>query len=57
MRSITTHIKRLALAAAVSGAALAATPALASAVSTCTYSPNAFPEARVDVFEAAAAIL
>jgi hypothetical protein len=43
-------LKRLALAAAVSGAAVAATPALANAASTCTFSPNAVP-ARVDVFD------
>ncbi|SRR6266545_1569330 len=42
--------RRLALAAAVSGAAIAATPALASAASTCTFSPNS-PIARVDVFD------
>jgi hypothetical protein len=43
-------LRRLAVAAAVSGAALAATPALANAASTCTFSPNAVP-ARVDVFD------
>jgi hypothetical protein len=43
-------LKRLALAAAVSGAAIAATPALANAASTCTFSPNSVP-ARVDVFD------
>jgi hypothetical protein len=41
---------RLALAAAVSGAAISATPALANAASTCTYSPNSLP-ARVEVFD------
>jgi hypothetical protein len=46
-----THtIRRLALAAALSGAALASTPALANAASTCTYSPSSLP-ARVDVFD------
>jgi hypothetical protein len=50
MSRIITHIKRLALAAALSGAALAATPALANAASTCTYSPDSLP-ARVDVFD------
>jgi hypothetical protein len=50
MSSINTSVKRLALAAALSGAALAATPALANAASTCTYSPNSLP-ARVDVFD------
>jgi hypothetical protein len=49
---ITVQAKRLALAAILSSAALAAIPALANAESTCTYSPNAFPEARVDVFDA-----
>ena len=43
-------LRRLAVAAAVSGAAIAATPALANAASTCTFSPNAVP-ARVDVFD------
>jgi len=42
--------RRLAFAAAVSGAAIAATPALANAASTCTYSPNSL-QARVDVFD------
>jgi hypothetical protein len=43
-------LRRLAVAAAVSGAAIAATPALANAASTCTFSPNAVP-ARVEVFD------
>ena len=43
-------LRRLAVATAVSGAAIAATPALANAASTCTYSPNSVP-ARVDVFD------
>jgi hypothetical protein len=49
MRASST-LRRLALAAAVSGAAIAATPALANAASTCTFSPNSVP-ARVDVFD------
>jgi hypothetical protein len=44
-------LKRLAVAAAVSGAAIAATPALANAASTCTYPPDALLP-RVDVFDA-----
>ena len=44
-------LRRLALVAAVIGATIAATPALANASSTCSYSPDAFPAARVDVFD------
>jgi hypothetical protein len=44
-------LRRLALVAAAIGATIAATPALANASSTCTYSPDAFPAARVDVFD------
>jgi N-acetylmuramoyl-L-alanine amidase len=43
-------LRRLALAAVVTGAAVTATPALANAASTCTFSPNSVP-ARVDVFD------
>lgn len=43
-------LRRLALAAAVSGAAIAATPALANAASTCTFTPNSLP-ARVEIFD------
>ena len=38
-----TSIKRLAVAAALTGATIAVTPAMASAASTCTYEPNALP--------------
>jgi hypothetical protein len=43
-------LKRLALAAAVGGAAITATPALANAASTCTFSHDSLP-ARVDIFD------
>ena len=44
--------KRLALATALTGAAIGTTPALANAASTCTYSPPAgVAAARVDVFD------
>ena len=43
-------LRRLALAAVVTGAAVTATPALANAASTCTFSPSSVP-ARVDVFD------
>ena len=42
--------RRLALVTVVGGAAITATPALANAASTCTFSPNSVP-ARVDVFD------
>jgi hypothetical protein len=42
--------KRLALAAAIGGAAIGATPALANAASTCTYSPDSLLP-RVDVLD------
>jgi hypothetical protein len=47
---IITNLKRLALAASLSGAAVAATPALANAASTCAYEPGSLP-ARVEVFD------
>jgi hypothetical protein len=49
MRSSST-LRRLAVAATVGGAVLAATPALASAASTCTYTPDPL-RPRVDVFD------
>jgi N-acetylmuramoyl-L-alanine amidase len=49
MRTSST-LRRLALAAAVSGAAITATPALANAASTCTFTPDSLP-ARVEVFD------
>ena len=45
-----TSIKRLAIAAALTGATIAVTPAMASAASTCTYEPNALP-ARVTIVD------
>jgi hypothetical protein len=41
-------VRRLVLAALVSGATITATTGVASAASTCTFSPDALP-ARVDV--------
>jgi hypothetical protein len=43
-------LRRLALAAVLSGAAITATTGVASAASTCTFSPDALP-ARVDVLD------
>jgi hypothetical protein len=43
-------LRRLAVAVTVTGAVIGATPALASAASTCTFSPTSLP-ARVDVFD------